>query len=168
VIERLPSVLAGSDAQLLLRPRRALTAGQFGIVFAILAGAMWAVALATFSQGNVFAPAFALLDSALVAVALRWAWRLGERYELIAWGERWLEVRRSTQPEPAFRAHPYWVRLRVARESGQARLLLAACGEEVEVGAFLSDEERLDLANQLKQLLAVASGRGQSADHSLR
>ena len=167
MIERVPSEVSGADWQLLLRPRRALTMGQFRVLFAILAGAMWAVALATYSQGNVFAPAFALVDSVLVALALRWVWRQGERYELIAWGERTLEVHRSMQPVPALRAHPYWVRLRVAKRSGQARVWLGSRGEEVEVGAFLSDEERLDLAERLKQLLA-APGDGQRADHSLR
>jgi len=79
---------------------------------------------------------------------------------LIAWGERALEVRRSRQPEPALRAHPYWVRLRVVRESGQARVWLGSRGQEVEVGAFLSDEERLDLADRLKQLLAAHGAGG--------
>jgi uncharacterized membrane protein len=167
VIERVPSVVTGADWQLLLRPRRALTLGQFKGLFVLLAGATWLVALVTFSQGNVFAPVFALLDSAVVALSLRWVWRLGERTEVIAWGERLLEVRRPPLSEPALRAHPYWVTLRVGRRRGQAQVWLASRGAEVEVGAFLSEDERLDLAERLKQLLAVP-GDGRRADHSLR
>ena len=167
MIERVPSLVSGAEWQLLLRPRRALTMGQFKWLFALMAGAMWLVALATYSQGNFFAPLFALIDSVLVGLALRWVWRQGERYEIIAWGERTLEVHRSTQLAPAFCAHPYWVRLRVRFRSGQARLWLGSRGKEVEVGAFLSDEERLDLAKQLKQLLALPAD-GQREDHSLR
>jgi hypothetical protein len=96
----------GSGAQLRLRPPRALTARQFVALFATLAAAMWLVALLGWWGGNVFAPAFALLDSAMVAAALRWLWRLGERREVISIGPEAVEVWRSAQPAPAFRAHP--------------------------------------------------------------
>ncbi len=44
----------------MLRPSRALTARQFLVLFAALAGSAGAVALHSYAQGNVFAPAFAL------------------------------------------------------------------------------------------------------------
>lgn len=168
VIELVPSGSAGSLVQLRLRPRRALTAQQFRALFALLATATWAVALSTYLQGNVFAPAFALLDCAFVAVSLRWVWLRGERYEDIALGEKALEIRRSKQPEPLFSAHPYWVNLRVSQVAGQPRVHLGSKGQEVEVGSFLSEEERLDLVVRLKQFLAAASGRPPSTDHSSR
>ena len=168
VIELVPSGSAGSLVQLWLRPRRALTARQFRLLFAALATATWAVALFGFVQGNVFAPAFALMDSAFVAATLRWVWLRGERFEVIALGDRQLEVRRSRQPEPLLTAHPYWVRLRVTRVAGQPQVHLGSGGREVEVGSFLSDEERLDLVDRLKQFLAAASGPQPSTDHSSR
>lgn len=168
MIELVPSGSAGSLVQLRLRPRRALTARQFRMLFAVLAVATWAVALSSYVQGNVFAPAFALLDSALVAVALRWAWLRGERFEVIELGEQALEIRRSSLPEPLFSAHPYWVCLRVSRVTGEPRVLLGSKGHEVEVGSFLSEEERLDLVNRLKIFLAAAAGPQPSTDHSSR
>lgn len=168
VIELVPSGSAGSLVQLRLRPRRALTAQQFRGLFALLATATWAVALLAYVQGNVFAPAFALLDSALVAVSLRWVWLRGERFEVIALGDCRLEIRRSMQAEPLLSAHPYWVSLRVCQVAGLPRVHLGSKGHEVEVGSFLSEEERLDLVNRLKQFLATASGPPPSTDHSSR
>lgn len=151
----------------MLRPRRALSAGQFAGLFAALSFATFGVAGYAFSQGNVFAPVFALLDAAFIAAVLRWVWRQGDRFEEIALDERSLEVRRSAQAEPAFRAHPYWVRLSLDGGEGRERVLLGSQGRQVEVGAFLSNEERRDLAKQLKGLLASAAGRGRNENHTL-
>jgi len=99
-----------------------MTARQFVALFAALATAMWLVALLGWWAGNVFAPAFALLHSAMVAAALRWSWRLGERREVISIGPEAVEVWRSAQPAPVFRAHPVWVRLEVADDDGPIQL----------------------------------------------
>jgi uncharacterized membrane protein len=141
----------GTGAQLRLRPPRALTARQFVALFATLAAAMWLVALLGWWGGNVFAPVFALLDSALVAAALRWLWRLGERREVISIGPDAVEVWRSAQPAPAFRAHPAWVRVEV--EGDGAWIALASSGRRCEVGAFLGPAERRQLAQRIRALL---------------
>lgn len=146
------SAAPGTGAQLRLRPPRALTARQFVALFAVLATAMWLVALLGWWGGNVFAPAFALLDSVIVAAALRWLWRLGERREIIEVRPEAIEVWRSAQPAPAFRAHPAWVRLECIGDEG--RILLASSGKRCEVGAFLGPDERRQLAQRLSALLA--------------
>jgi uncharacterized membrane protein len=157
VIELVSSPVSDCQAQLLLRPRRALTVGQFQALFAILAGATWAVTIyGYFAMGNVFAPPFAVLDTVFVALSLRCVWRDGERFERIAVTDRKLEVHRSAQPGATFEAHPYWVRLSVQRDAGSSRVWLGSQGKRVEVGAFLSEVERLDLADRLKALLARA------------
>lgn len=159
MIELVASVPSGHGAQWVLRPRRALSARQFAGLFAALSLATFAVAGYAFSQGNVFAPAFALLDAAFIAVVLRWVWRQGERFEVIALDAARLEVRRSGQAAPAFVAHPYWVRLTLDGGEGRERVLLGSMGRQVEVGAFLPPEERRDLATRLRRLLASAAGR---------
>src|SRR5690606_1011579 len=155
VIEVLPGRSGGAGAQLRLRPPRALTGGQFRARFAALAGAMWLAAGLGWLAGNVFAPAFALLHSAGVALALRMLWSNGERGEEIAIGPRAVEVRRGA--ETVFSAHPYWVRLQVAPEDGM--VMLSSGGRDVEVGAFLGPGERRQLARCLREFLAAASGR---------
>ena len=156
MIEMVSSV-PGSGTQLRLRPPRALTARQFLALFATLAAAMWLVALLGWWGGNVFAPAFALLHSAMVAVALRWLWRLGERREVISIGPEAVEVWRSAEPAPAFRAHPVWVRLDV--EGDGERIELASSGVRCEVGTFLGPSERRQLVQRLRALLAASQSR---------
>jgi uncharacterized membrane protein len=144
----------GAGAQLRLRPPRALTARQFVALFASLAAAMWLVALLGWWGGNVFAPGFALLDSALVAASLRWLWRLGERREVISIGPEAVEVWRSAQPAPVFRAHPVWVRLEI--EGDGERIVLSSSGHHCEIGAFLGPGERRQLAQRLSGLLEAS------------
>ncbi|MEO8367149.1 MAG: DUF2244 domain-containing protein [Pseudoxanthomonas sp.] len=159
MIEVVPSFPDGRSARLRLRPPRALNARQFVALFTALAGAMWLVASMGWLAGNVFAPAFALLHSVIVAAALRWLWRSGERDECISIGPQVVEVSRTAQAgaqaQPVFRAHPYWVRLRI-EEQGE-RISLVSGGRRVEVGNFLGPAERRELAGQLQVLLAAAS-----------
>ena len=156
MIEMVSSV-PGSGTQLRLRPPRALTARQFLALFATLAAAMWLVALLGWWGGNVFAPAFALLHSVMVAAALRWLWRLGERREVISIGPEAVEVWRSAEPAPAFRAHPVWVRLDV--EGDGERIELASSGVRCEVGTLLGPSERRQLVQRLRALLAASQTR---------
>lgn len=152
MIESDPS-LAGPEAQLLLRPRRAMTAPQFRALFAVLAASIAAVATVNYGLGNVFAPLFAVADVLFVAAVLRQVWRQGDRQERIVVTGRVLEVRRPAQAAPVFSAHPAWVTLARVRERGQARVLLRSMGREVEIGAFLAEAERLELAQRLEILL---------------
>ena len=159
MIETLPT-LPGAGAQLRLRPPRALSGRQFIGLFLALAAAMWLVALLGWWAGNVFAPWFALLDSALVAAALAWLWRLGSRDERITIRADAIEVWRWGATAPAFRAHPYWVRLEAGTGAGggdadDAAVVLACSGRRCEIGAFLAPAERRQLAERLRELLAA-------------
>lgn len=155
MIEVVPCRSGDAGAQLRLRPPRALTAPQFRALFAVLAGAMWLVASLGWLAGNAYAPAFALLHSAGLALALRVLWCSGERGEEIAIGPCAVQVRRGA--ETVFSAHPYWVRLQVSPEDGM--VMLSSGGRNVGVGAFLGPDERVQLARCLKEFLAAASGR---------
>lgn len=160
MIEVLPTI-PGAGAQLRLRPPRALSGRQFIGLFLALAAATWLVALLGWWAGNVFAPWFALLDSALVAAALAWLWRLGSRDERITIRADAIEVWRSDALAPAFHAHPYWVRVEVGTDaaggeaSEAAWVVLACSGRRCEVGAFLAPAERGQLAARLQELLAA-------------
>lgn len=156
-----PPPRRGPETRWVLRPDRALTGVQMFGLFAALAVAMGVVAIYSYTQGNAFAPAFAVLHTALIGVLLRLAWRAGDRYEVVEISGHRVQVSRSRDPEPAFTAHPGWVRLDVEDCRGDARVLLASAGRRVEVGAFLAAAERRRLAHQLREglMTAAASGR---------
>lgn len=166
MIDELPPSASGSEAQLVLRPRRVLTPRQFVVLFAVIALPVAVVSGYSFAMGNAFALWFALLDLAIVAVALRWVWRSGDRYERILLGESRLEVRRSPDDSAVFAAHPFWVRISTAggREAPD-HLRLRSQGIDVEIGSFLPPCERAELAERLRWVLASASGRTASTEH---
>jgi uncharacterized membrane protein len=143
--------------QLVLRPRRAMTRPQFIALFAAIAMATWAVALLSYFIGNVFAPLFALLDCVFVAVTLRWVWLKSNCSETIALNAQHCTVSRSGREELAFDAHPYWVRMRLVKAQEAPKIVLASKGKSCEVGSFLAPDERRDLAEKLKVLLAQAA-----------
>ena len=156
MIEMMASTRDGQGARLRLRPPRALTARQFVALFSVLSGTMWLVAGMAWLTGNVFGPVFALIHSVVLGSALRWLWLQGERDEVIVIGPEMVEVTRSTQRGPLFRAHPYWVQLRIS--SGAEHVAMASSGKRIEVGAFLGPAERQELAGRLQDLLAAANG----------
>lgn len=141
------------ECEFRLRPNRSLSRrGVFGFL-AILATTMLAVALLSALQGNVYAPGFALLYLAVVCICFGGVQRRLRREETIALGSGEVTVtRRSARGvQLAGRFHPYWVRL----EFDAARLLLGSHGQRVEIGAFLAEDERAELARRLDGALAA-------------
>lgn len=109
-------------------------------------------------QGNVFAPLFALIESCAMALALRQAWRVGDRSECITLDEESLEVR-ALPGRQRMRFQSYWVRVQLAPGNGHDRLLLRSHGRELEIGAFLADGERAEVSRKLTVLLADVQGQ---------
>lgn len=166
MIDEFPPSVPGSEAQLLLRPRRILTQRQFLVLFVLIALPVTAVSGYSFALGNAYAPWFALLDLAIVAMALHWVWRSGGRYERILVGEGRLEVRCSPDDSAVFAAHPYWVQVKADGErDAPDHLRLGSQGREVEIGSFLPPTERGELMVRLRTMLAVASGRAPASGH---
>ncbi len=148
-----------SRCALVLRPRRAMTKTQFIGLFAVIATSTWVVAILGYVMGNVFAPAFALLDCLFVAASLRWVWLRSSCSETIQLDAEHCTVSRSGREEFVFDAHPYWVRMQLEKAQEAPRIVLASKGKSCEVGSFLAPDERLDLAATLKTLLARAANR---------
>jgi uncharacterized membrane protein len=158
MITHVPGAADAEQVTLLLAPNRALSRGALRQCIAILVLAAAAVALLASWQGNVFAPLFALLEAPCIAVALWVAWRAGERRERITLDVRSLRIEMIPARGRAVAFPSAWVRVRLRDWGGHRHVLLAACGREREVGAFLGDEERLELSKQLRVLLAGMSG----------
>lgn len=78
--------------------------------------------------------------------------------ELRLWSDR-IELDRTNPRSPAqdWHANPHWVQIDLDRKGGPVEnyVTLKGGGREVEIGAFLSPEERLDLYDRLSRALAL-------------
>ncbi|WP_132142836.1 DUF2244 domain-containing protein [Luteibacter rhizovicinus] len=141
-----------------LRPNRALSRRGLRRLIGGLAALALTTAWLGAWQGNVFAPVFALVECFVLAFALGAAWRAGSRGERIVIGPDTLEVR--TMPgHRSRRFQSYWVRVLLAPGNGRHRLLLRSHGDELEIGAFLGEEERVELSTKLMVLLSEVTGQ---------
>ena len=159
MITHVPGAADARQAMLLLAPNRALSRAALRRCIGVLMLAGAAVALMAAWQGNVFAPLFVLLEAPCVAVALWAAWRAGERRERITLDARDLRIETIPARGRAVSFPSAWVRVRLRDWGGHRHVVLAAAGREREVGAFLGDEERLELSRELQSALMVFTGR---------
>ena len=139
-----------------IRPNRSLSRCGMMTLWGVLAGASMLVALVSGVFGNAYAALFALAESGALALALAAAWKAGARAERIRYAEDALEVHAFPSGEQRARFQPYWVRLGWRPGNGHRRLVLGSHGREIEIGAFLGDEEREQLHRRLELLLARA------------
>lgn len=146
--------------RMVLRPNRSLGSAELLLVFAVIAAASSLVAGFSFWQGNVFAPLFAILELSVLALCLRLVWLRAGRCEEVIIGPDAVRLRLSDRRGAVeFRFHPSWVRLQEqapTRRGHPRKLYLGSHGKRVELGTFLSDEERGELARRLAGLLAQA------------
>lgn len=149
-----------------LRPNRSLSHRGMQRLAWGLAAAMLVTALVCARQGNVYAPLFALVQAAAVGWALDVAWHKGDRSERITLDADSLEV----EALPARRRTHFqsgWVRVQLRTGSNRQRLLLASHGRELEIGAFLGEEERTELSRKLKLLLTQLTAPATHADPTI-
>ena len=156
MIRRMP--VAG-QVTLLLAPNRALSREGLRKAIVALAVAAMLTALLAAWQGNVFAPLFALLEVPCVAVAFVLAWRAGDRGERLTLDGRSVRVESFPPGATAVVFPVAWVRVHLRDWGGHRHVLLAASGREREIGAFLGDEERLELSEELRAMLAGVKER---------
>lgn len=140
-----------------LKPNRMLSRrGLRRLIVVLVALALITAGLGAW-QGNVFAPLFALVESAAVAYALGVAWRAGDRSERITLDASSLEVH-SLPGRRCMRFQTYWVRVLLEPGEGRQRLLLSSHGRKLEIGAFLAEQERVELSKKLRVLLVDLNG----------
>ena len=150
-------------ARAILRPHRSLTRPGFHWFLLLI----WALLLVPAIPLLGTAALWMLLPFLIGALALVWlsierSYRDGRlEEELTLWPDRIRVVRREpggTTRE--WEANPYWVRLTLHPGDRPVRdyLTLKGGGREIELGAFLSPEERRTLKDRLDRELARARG----------
>lgn len=100
---------------------------------------------------------FVLLTFTALWFAIQSTYRTGEvSEELHLWPDRVLLTRHDRRGPPRrWEANPHWVRTAIHEAGGPVPnyLTLTGSGRTVEIGAFLSEDERLDLKPELEDAL---------------
>lgn len=101
---------------------------------------------------------FLVVTFAALWLAIQASYRTGEvREELHLWPDRVLLTRRDRRGPPrCWEANPHWIRAALHETGGPVPnyLTLSGSGRTVEIGAFLSEEERIELKLQLENALS--------------
>jgi uncharacterized membrane protein len=123
----------------------------FALIFVVSIGI--AAAFATFGAWLILP--FAGLEMAVLFFAFRYMERHAADYELIEIDGDTVKVEwvsAGTRHSGAFNRH--WAR--VVAEGDGSRLALRSHGRELEIGRYMNDEQRLDLARALRRRLPAA------------
>lgn len=143
-----------------LRPNRSLTPGGFatfiGITCALLSLPLLALLGTPVLWGIL---PFLMIAVAGVWIAIRRNWDDGRLTEVLTlWPDR-IELLRINPrgPDQHWTANPFWVRLEMHSDKGPVEnyITLEGAGRSVELGAFLSPDERAELHHDLARALAA-------------
>ena len=162
MIEQSPALTQGDAVSMVILPHRSLSRAGLWVFLAAQSIATGGFALLAAWKGNVFAPAFALLELVLVAYCLNRVWRASAAGELIVLTPTQLEIARMDGDGAKQCFHPYWARVSLQPggwHGARSRLLVQSHGRTLEIGAFLNDEERNELSRRLSALLEQAKTR---------
>lgn len=146
-------------ACLRLWPHRSLSTKGFVWVIGLTATALALPLIAVLGSGVMWGILpFAALPVWGLWVAIRRSWRSGESEEILRLTQDSLRLTRRDpgKPDRSWRTNPYWARLTLRPGPVPDYLTISGDGREIELGAFLSPEERRalhdDLAARLRKL----------------
>jgi uncharacterized membrane protein len=139
-----------------LYPSRSLPPMGFAVLMALVVLVSGLVGSGFVLVGAWPVTGFLGLDVLLLYLAFRWNYHQGQRAEFIRLDKDELVVRKI---EPGgrsreWRFEPYWVRVALDYAAhGPGRLYLTSHGQWLQIGAFLSAVERVEVAEALKAAL---------------
>lgn len=140
--------------QWLFRRNCALTPRQLAAWFATLGGVSMVIAASFAAQGAWLVMPFACVESVALGVAFVVYARHAADYERILLGPRRLVIERSAGCAlERVECEPAWVRVEYAG-THRSPVRLVAAGRQWEVGRFVPEEQRKELARQLRESLA--------------
>jgi uncharacterized membrane protein len=139
-----------------LYPNRSLGTTGFAVLMTAIVLVSVAVGAGFMMVGAWPVTGFLGLDILLLYLAFRWNYRQARRAEFVRLDRDGLSVCRL---EPDGRTQswlfePYWVRVALEQVSRhERRLVLRSHGRQVAIGAFLTQDERIELASALETAL---------------
>jgi uncharacterized membrane protein len=140
-----------------LHPHRSLSPLGFLILMIVLSAVSFATGVAFLMAGAWPVFGFFGLDVLLVYLAFRANFRSGLVYETLHLTRDELSVRRvmPSGESESWRFQPYWLRVEMDDPpSYDSQLRLSSHGKSLVIGAFLSIEEKLEVARALGEALA--------------
>ena len=143
----------------LLTPHRSLSRTGFVVLIAFLSVVSFAAGLAFLLMGAWPVLGFFGLDVLIVYVAFKLNYRSGRQYETLELTpDRFVLTRvHPSGRQEQFGCNPYWARVNLREwPDGRTALSLVAQGKELAFAHFLTDEERRDLAQALREALLAA------------
>lgn len=139
-----------------LHPHRSLGPVGFRLLMALVALAMLGIGAAFMIVGAWPVLGFCGLEFLLLYVAFRINYRSARAYETVRLSTQGLDVRRvSLRGEVGvWRFEPTWLRVTMDDPPRpESRLTLASRGLSLSIGAFLTPEERLEVARALRSAI---------------
>lgn len=141
-----------------LVPHRSLSARGFVILMSFVGVVSFIAGIFFLAKGAWPVMGFFGLDALAIYIAFKLNYRAARRSETVEINASDLIVTRtnpSGDREQVFTLNPYWARVHLAqRPDGANRLYLRSHGRAYPIGAFLTDDERRDLAAALDRALA--------------
>ncbi len=144
-----------------LTPHRSLSPRGFLILMTFVGVVSFIAGVNFLLKGAWPVMGFFGLDALLIYGAFKLNYRAARLTETVEITRDDLTVTRvhPNGREERFALNPYWARVHLAeRPDGANRLFLRSHGSVYPIGAFLTDDERRDLADALGRALATARG----------
>lgn len=140
-----------------LTPHRSLSPRGFVILMTVICAISFIAGLVFFLAGAWPVVGFLGLDVLLIYVAFRINYRHGRMFETVKLTRQDLVVRRVDHwgKESRWRFQPTWLQVLIDEPPGHgSQLTLRSHGRSLTIGAFLTPDERVDLAKALRRALA--------------
>jgi len=137
-----------------LKRNCSLTPRQSAAVYALLCTASFGIALVFLLQGIWMVLAFALVEMTAVGMALLYYARHALDVETIVLGEGCLLIERwDAGRREVIRLDPYWTRILPPAPRQRKLIELESQGRRVQLGAYVSEAIRTQVARELKQAI---------------
>ena len=145
-----------------IRPNAAPPWREIRVFFVLVASVSLTVAVRFALLGFWPILPFAGLELLLLAWALYTTARRAERREVVRVNEDTVEVERGARrPEQRWELQKAWAQVRVIRPRHRlhpSRLMICSHGQQIEIGSFLVEQERLQLARELRSAIGPVAG----------
>ena len=148
-----------------LYPHRSLSGRGFLVVMALIGVLSLAIGIGFSLVGAWPVIGFMGLEVGVVLAAFILNYRAGARRESVVMGPEEVALRRDSPGRKGDSAlfPTYWLQIRLLVDGPRrSRLLIGSHGSFVEIGAFLNEAEKTDLAGALRAQLALFRRRGRA------